>query len=257
MQMEGEEEAITPIYFIEEYALFSLPSLSMLPIIRDRVQRNVREAAVNPRRYFLGIGNATEDLPGAEEEIQKVLDHFPDSQGYTGAEVTKQRLFDEAGQYDIVHLATHAVFDKHHPMFSYLEFSSNSYLYAREIFGLQLWSTLVTLSGCETLLPQQVDVDDISTLVSGDELVGFIRAFMYAGTPSVLASLWRVNDTATQYLMSVFYQNLPELGKARSLQQASLSVMQATLRIGRRKKRELRLFHPFFWSSFVLIGDWK
>jgi len=57
--------------------------------------------------------------------------------------------------------------------------------------------------------------------------------------------------------MSAFYQRLPELGKAKALQKASQRVMRSTLEVGRRKKKELSLFHPFFWSSFVLIGDWK
>ena len=252
-----DELTETPTYLIDKYAIFSLPSLSMLPIVRERSLRNAEKSEIHPQRYFLGIGNPTEDLPGAKEEIQVILDRFPDSQGYIGAEATKQRLFDEAGNYDIVHLATHGVFDKQHPLFSYLEFSSESYLYAREIFGMQLRCSLVTLSGCETLLPQQVEAADIDALVSGDELVGFIRAFMYAGTPSVLASLWRVDDTATQYLMSAFYQNLSKLGKAKALQRAGQSVIRETLHIGRRKKKELRLSAPFFWSSFVLIGDWK
>ena len=246
-----------PEYVIEQYAVFVLPSLSMLPVVRDRSQQNAQHAASHRTQYFLGMASTTENLPGAAEEIAAVLRQFPDSQGYTGSDATKQRLFEEAGKYTLIHLATHGVFDKQHPMFSYLEFASDAYLYAREIFGLELSCSLVTLSGCETLLPQQIDVQDIHALVSGDELVGFIRAFMYAGTPSILASLWRVNDMATQHLMRVFYQNLTTFGKARALQQAAQTVMHTSLHLGRRKQREIRLDHPFFWSSFVLIGDWK
>lgn len=251
------QETEDPDYFIEQYAVFALPSLSMLPVVRDRSLHNAQQAASKQRRYFLGMANTTEDLPGAEEEIATILKQFPESQGYTGSDATKQQLFEEAGNYTIIHLATHGVFDKQHPMFSYLEFAYDAYLYAREIFGLELTCSLVTLSGCETLLPQQIDVQDIHTLVSGDELVGFIRAFMYAGSPSILASLWRVNDRATQQLMSTFYQKLATFGKARALQQAAQMVMRSSLQIGRRKKREIPLQHPFFWSSFVLIGDWK
>lgn len=256
MSVQGKDEI--PNYLIETYAMFSLPSLSMLPVVRDRSLQNTENTRGRRLRYyFLGIGNATDDLPGANEEVQTITNHFPDSKGYTGSEATKQRLLEEAGNYDIVHLATHGVYDKQHPMFSYLEFSPDSHLYAREIFGLPLEANLVTLSGCETLLPQQVDAEDIHTLVSGDELVGFIQAFMYAGTPSMLSSLWRVSDTATQYLMSAFYQNLSRIGKVKALQQACQSVIRSTIRIGRRKKRDMGLIHPFFWSSFVLIGDWK
>jgi CHAT domain-containing protein len=107
------------------------------------------------------------------------------------------------------------------------------------------------------LLPQHVEANDLDALVSGDELVGFVRAFLYAGTPSVLSSLWRVNDAATQRMMEAFYQQLPRKGKAASLQQAARSVIRSTLEVGRRKRRQISLKHPFFWSSFVLIGDWK
>lgn len=253
---ESQGDTAIPDYLINTYAMFSLPSFSMLPAVQERMLHPVEPGAEAPRSYFFGIGNATENLPGAEQEILSITRQFADSQGYTGSEATKQRVFEEAGDYTIVHLATHGVYDKQHPMFSYLEFPSES-LYAREIFGLELHADLVTLSGCETLLPQQIEAEDVYSLVSGDELVGFIRAFMYAGTPSVLSSLWRVNDTATHYLMSAFYQHLPRVGKVEALQQACQSVMRSTLQVGRRRKREIRLIHPFFWSSFVLIGDWK
>lgn len=252
-----QEQSRFPEYMIDTYAMFVLPSLSLLPAVRERKEQRLGENDKRLGSYFLGIGNATKNLPGAEQEILTIARQFPDSIGYLGEEATKQRLFDEAGQYEIVHLATHGVYDTQHPMFSYLELFSES-LYARDIFGLNLGITsLVTLSGCETLLPQQVQEEDIGSLVNGDELVGFIRAFMYAGTPTVLSSLWRVNDAATHYLMSAFYQHLPRLGKAKALQKASQTVIRSSLQVGRRRKREIPLIHPFFWSSFVLMGDWK
>jgi CHAT domain-containing protein/tetratricopeptide (TPR) repeat protein len=248
----SSEQNTFPEYVIEEYAMFSLPSLSMLPVVRERH----RERGMQEQRYVLGIGNATENLPGAEQEIRHLARQFSDSAAYTGLDATKERLFAEAGAYEVIHVATHGVYDKYHPMFSYLELATEA-LYAREIFGLRLRASLVTLSGCETLLPQRIDEDDLDTLVSGDELVGFVRAFLYAGTPSVVSSLWRINDAATQYLMQTFYQHLPQLGKVSALQHACQAVIRKTLEVGRRKSRQISLHHPFFWSSFVLMGDWK
>jgi len=57
--------------------------------------------------------------------------------------------------------------------------------------------------------------------------------------------------------MNTFYPQLPQVGKAKALQQACQAVIRSTIQIGRHKQRELRLVHPFFWSAFVLIGDWK
>lgn len=247
-----------PPYLIEDYALFSLPSLSVLPVVRERnttKPEHVEPATASQPAVF-GLGNATRNLPGAEREVLELTARFPHSVSYVGEAATKQRLFDEAGQYEIVHLATHGVYDKAHPMFSYLELASDA-LYAREVFGLRLRADLVTLSGCETFLPQNVEARDLDTLVSGDELVGFLRAFLFAGAPSVLSSLWRVNDEATQRLMDTFYRQLPDAGKAVALQRAAQALMRSTLTVGRRRPRTLALRHPFFWSSFVLIGDWK
>ena len=67
----------------------------------------------------------------------------------------------------------------------------------REIFGMELKANLVVLSGCET---------GLGKLSTGDELVGLTRAFIYAGTPSVVASLWSVDDSSTAHLMSEFLQ---------------------------------------------------
>jgi len=245
-------QAETPSFFIEKYAIFSLPSLSMLPVVRERAARHTPRA---PKKV-LGIGDGAANLPGAAQELNALRIAFPETVEYRDTDATKERLFEEASQYDIVHVATHGVFDKHHPMFSYLELASAP-LYAKDVFSLSLNAELVTLSGCETFLPQQADVEAMGELVSGDELVGFIRAFMYAGTPTVLASLWRVNDTATQTLMSTFYQQLPTLGKAQALRQANLNVMRSTMQIGRRRPRQISLNHPFFWAPFVIVGDWK
>ncbi|MCL5995326.1 MAG: CHAT domain-containing protein, partial [Chloroflexi bacterium] len=104
-----------------------------------------------------------------------------------------------------------------------------------EVYGLDLHNTdLVVLSACETQLGRQSQ---------GDDIIALNRAFMYAGTPTVVASLWSVNDEATSQLMRSFYQHLKEgMGKAEALRAA-----QAELRT--------RYPHPFYWAAFVLTGD--
>jgi CHAT domain-containing protein len=67
---------------------------------------------------------------------------------------------------------------------------------------------------------------------------------MYAGSPSVLSTLWSVNDEATAYLMTVFYENLRQMDKAEALRRAQLRTKE-------------RYPHPFFWGAFVLNGDWE
>jgi len=77
-----------------------------------------------------------------------------------------------------------------------------------DIYNLDLdKSTLVTLSACET---------GVSSPNAGDELVGLTRGFFYAGTPSLVVSLWKVNDEVTTVLMQEFYERLRD-GKPRPL----------------------------------------
>ena len=77
---------------------------------------------------------------------------------------------------------------------------------------------------------------------NGDEIIGLTRAFIYAGTPSVIATLWKVNDRASYELMQEFYSNLKIMKKSEALRQAQLKTMQ-----------EFR--EPFFWAAYELTGE--
>jgi len=126
------------------------------------------------------------------------------------------------------------------------------------------------LSGCDTALGK---------LSTGDELVGLTRAFIYAGTPSVVASLWSVDDSSTAQLMASFYRNLKTMGKAEALRQAQLELIRGEGRSDLLAKRgvggigklgetpeaqagsqgssSVSTSHPYFWAPFILVGDGK
>lgn len=102
---------------------------------------------------------------------------------------------------------------------------------------MRLRADLVTLSACETGLGQEL---------RGEGIVGLTRAFFYAGTPSVLVSLWKVDDASTAELMTDFYEHLRKTGerdKAAALRQAQLKLINAN-----------RYAHPYYWASFILQG---
>ena len=106
-----------------------------------------------------------------------------------------------------------------------------------EVYGLDLSQTeLVILSACQT---------QIGELSAGDEVVGLTRAFFFAGTPAVIASLWNVDDQATGRLMERFYTHLQAgQSQAAALRQAQLELLQAE-----------EYADPFYWSAFVLSGN--
>ena len=123
--------------------------------------------------------------------------------------------------HDVLHFATHAELSKEDPLSSAILLTKagndDGALEVREIFGMNLNASLVVSSGCET---------GLGKLSSGDELVGLTRAFIYAATPSVVASLWKVDDTSTAGLMGNFYRNLKTASKTEALRQAQLAMIR-------------------------------
>jgi CHAT domain-containing protein len=238
-------------YLMEDYTIGYLPSASVLRYLNAKAQGHKDE------KEILVLGNRDNDagtpLPAAEREAQAVADLFG-VPAYLNAEATEARLWDQANGVHYVHIAAHGSFNPTAPQFSRLYLApseaasdtvtntlSTSHidglLETREVWNLPLADAdLVTLSACETQL---------GDLSAGDELVGLSRAFIYAGTPSLVASLWKVEDAATEYLMTRFYGYLKDgVGKAEALRQAQLDTMA---------QEEWQ--SPFFWAAFTLIGD--
>src|SRR5262249_37464465 len=111
-------------------------------------------------------------------------------------------------------------------------------LTALEASGLNLWGTrLVTLSACDT---------GVGEIRNGEGVYGLRRAFVLAGTETLVMSLWSVSDYVSRETMTAYYEGLRAgLGRGDALRQAKLAIMR---RRGRR--------HPFYWASFIQSGEW-
>jgi CHAT domain-containing protein len=82
----------------------------------------------------------------------------------------------------------------------------------------------------------------MNLVLAGDELVGLVRGFLYAGAAALLVSLWDIDDAATALLMGHFYRHLRQGGsKSEALQRAVAATRQANP-------------HPFYWAPFILVG---
>ena len=154
--------------------------------------------------------------------------------------MTESLVKANSGTSDILHFACHGKFELEHPLYSGLlllpDKDNDGRLEVNEIFQLQLKPAyLVTLSACET---------NVGSISPGDEIIGLTRAFIYAGTPSILASLWKVDDQYTEKLMASFYRELKNADKIDALHTARQEIMNEP---GKRQ--------PFYWAAFVLIGD--
>ncbi|MEM6800243.1 MAG: CHAT domain-containing protein, partial [Bacteroidota bacterium] len=145
--------------------------------------------------------------------------------------------------YKILHLATHASANMDNPQFSKIEFSyrdslNDGILYSHELMNQRLKAEMVVLSACET---------GQGSIAKGEGIMSLAWAFRYAGTPSILMSLWKAESSVSERIMLSFYKNLKAgKSKSRALQLAKLEYIEKPL-AGRS--------HPKYWSNFVLIGD--
>jgi CHAT domain-containing protein len=113
-------------------------------------------------------------------------------------------------------------------------------MYSFELYALRLKAALVVLSACNS---------GVGTLRSAEGVMSLSRAFIYAGTPSVVMTGWEVNDQSGAILMELFYQKLASgLTKDRALQQAKIAWLSESNQFKS---------HPFFWAAYQLHGDTK
>jgi CHAT domain-containing protein len=187
----------------------------------------------------VAFANATLDLPSAEEEGKNIASIFPSSRLFTKKEATKANLMSFGGQADVLHLATHGTWDASDALKNHLKLANNETLAQEEIFNLNLDETsIVTLSACNTALADTQEIEYVASLA---------EAFWIAGSKTVIASLWSVEDTSTGILMTKFYERLKAGdGRAQALRTAQLHV-----------KNNPQYSHPYFWSGFLLFGDYR
>lgn len=224
-------------WLIERHALAVWPSASA----GVQLSRRVADGGGG----LLAFGNPATDrnvpLPGAEAEVRQISALFPRKEVYFKSEATKERFKATARSAGVLHVAAHAEVDDVDAMFSRILFASqgddSGLLEAREIYGLDMSGVgLVTLSACES---------GLGRIARGDEIMGFTRSFLSAGTDTVIASLWPVADDATQILMTRLYQEATTGADVMSaLRTAQLEVM-----------KNRRYGHPFFWAPFNAIGN--
>ena len=153
----------------------------------------------------------------------------------------------DLGQYRFIHFATHGLLNSSHPELSGVVLSLvdergipvDGFLRLHEIYNLKLPADLIVLSACQTGLGKQI---------RGEGLVGLTRGFMYAGSSRVMASLWKVDDRATSELMKRFYEGVlgRRLRPAEALRTAQVSLL-----------KQKRWQNPYYWSAFVLQGEWR
>jgi len=217
-------------YVLERYAVSYLPGADLLRYNRDSASASV------PAIHAVALGHSFDDrLPHTLQEAQQVAT-LTGGQALLDSRATISQLRAVAEDCRIVHFATHGDFRNDNPLFSGLALD-DGWLTTLDIFNLRLQASLVTLSACQT---------GRHVIGGGDELLGLMRAFLYAGAQSLVATLWSVEDQSTATLMGLFYtQLMAGATKGDALRHAQLAFLAA----GSRQA------HPFFWAPFFLVGN--
>jgi CHAT domain-containing protein/tetratricopeptide (TPR) repeat protein len=268
-----------PQWLAASHEIVVLPSASVLSLLREAGSRRAptRELVVladpvysptDPRVAMrltsaaprTGVTRAAAPLAGSRGDFARLVFSRQEAKALTqlagSAKAIQVVDFDArlgmVGGADVagarrLHFATHGILDAVRPERSGLVLSlvdrqgrpQDGILRLNDIFRLQLSAELVVLSGCETGLGRQL---------RGEGLVGLTRAFMYAGAPRVVSSLWQVDDQATATLMTRFYQHMLRRGARPA---AALRAAQLEL------AADPRWASPYFWAGFVLHGDWR
>jgi len=195
-------------------------------------------------------GDAYRPLPEAEQEVKTLARIYgvQHCRLLTGEEAREETVKSEIGRYRILHFATHGTFDDQSPLYSRLLLANSAanedgVLEAREIMRLNLQAELAVLSACQT---------GRGRIRPGEGLIGMAWALFIAGTPTTVASQWKVDSTSTSALMIAFHRILKSqlLGESRRitvaevLREAALNVMS-----------QPRYRHPFYWAGFVVMGN--
>jgi len=234
--LEPDDQGRRPI--VERLRITYLPSVSVYRQLLDRPLLN------EPPRV-LAVANAiyppnVDSLPFAEREAVTVSELFPGSTFLAGSAATEERVIALAPRHNILHLATHGILlddiaSGASSLLMTADTGHDGFLSVSEITSLDLTQTYIAvLSACDTATVTEHSSADLSTLTS---------AFLGAGAPSVIGSLWQVEDQSTTLLMLEFYKRFLEIGAAEALRQAMLGV-----------RMDRRFAHPFYWGAFALYG---
>jgi CHAT domain-containing protein len=269
--------AVHPLPMIAKHEIVQVPSATILGAMRTLTAgraRPTRTAAifadpifdaqdprVQPRAQSASVRGGTPPDPARLRGV--ALTRLPFSRGEAeaiaklaprnvitllGPDATRERALARAlFDYRFIHFATHGIVNQDVPSLSSLVLSlvdragraRDGFVMVPDIYDMTLNADVVVLSGCQTALGKQI---------RGEGPIGLARAFMYAGVPRVVASLWPVDDLATAELMKRFYRGMlvDRLAPAAALRRA-----QQQLAASRRWAS------PYFWAPFVLQGDWR
>ncbi|MEM7375569.1 MAG: CHAT domain-containing tetratricopeptide repeat protein [Bacteroidota bacterium] len=203
------------------------------PIAFAPVFTNQEEEPMQGEAMRAGLG----PLPFSQKEVREI-EQLIQCKTLLRSEASRDAFLELAPHSRLIHLSTHAKVNDLQSELSCVVFAGPDSLTAHEIAALDLQAELVVLSACETGLGE---------LSEGEGILSLARGFTYAGSQSLLTTLWRVNDAATAGIMGDFYEHLAAgLPKDQALYLSKKSHLE---------EQDHLLAHPFYWAGYTLMGN--
>ncbi len=222
-------------FLIEDFSIRMLPSASVLEFLKESSSRN-GEILILSNPYVDNYISAS-DISNTKREGDEIAKFNPQSQHLTGKQATETIVEKYGSIPAILHIGSHGQFFPDTPLKSRLlltqDNENDGSLTVDDLYHMELNNYLVTLSACETGLGKGNN---------GDDVIGLIRGFLFAGAESIINTLWKVDDVVTADIMIDFYAFLRDHSKQDSLQRALLK----QVRYGNN--------HPYFWAPFQITG---
>ncbi|MGD1804304.1 CHAT domain-containing protein [Dapis sp. BLCC M126] len=256
-------------WLVEKFQVNYITAASLTNLdIQPQTQLRILAAAFSSGNYSFTVGDRHFEfsgLPFAGVEVENLVEEIPQTTKLLNNEFSKAMTIPLMDKYSVVHFATHAAFISGNPEDSFIMFGDGDLVTLREVRDSWFLTNvdLLVLSACQTAVGGK--------LGNGEEILGFGYLMQEVGAKATVASLWRVDDGGTQILMNNFYQWLQteKVTKAQALRQAQISLItgqynpQQLAALVRQKspKNDLssqiveELRHPYYWASFILIGN--
>jgi CHAT domain-containing protein/uncharacterized protein HemY len=286
-------------FLLEDYTLYYAPSFSILAQMEEIKANRAQKSIAKTKKDILAIGNPIDEeqvlelkpsntnpwgtiagngnqvtsylllspLPGAAGEAKEISAIYGSSRVQLRIKPveTKQQFINEAGQYSLLHIATHGLLNGESPMDSALVFgqskknnapkneddelleeniypAEDQLLRAREIMQMQLNANLVILSACDS---------GNGRVSEGEGLIGLSWAFAASGVPTIVSSQWAIHDKVTAIFMKDFHKQLKE-AQEKNKKESGEIVAQALRRTALSMKDKYQ--HPYYWAAFITVG---
>lgn len=226
------EEAFSKNYLLQTAEISYLHSYSVAKQLSKIKPSNEHKMIAFAPTVFKN--NDLHPLYASEEEMKTMTKLFP-VELLLRQQATKARFIQSLNQYDIIHINSHAAYDKNTS--PWLAFYDQK-ISLNELINCKNQSNLVVLDACKSAL---------GTHELGEGVMSLARAFFHGGSSSVIAAQWKVNEKSSAEIFTHFYKNLKAgQSKSAALRQAKLTYLE---------NHQLGQLSPYYWASFSLMGD--